>query len=169
MITKEDFPLACELLSLVEEFGVDEAERILDDRHQDDLRREQKSKREQMYQRLLSMAGGDAEILARVLFASGLESEKPPSESNGIPVPTGGRRPDKWGHDGAGKIMLYVLVNREIEKMKLEGIEKTPIRAAVARILEIPLKVQERNGNKIKICDYASRYSEAKQILKPSE
>ena len=117
------------------------------------------------YQALLSMAGGDTYRLSKMLYAFILDSSPAPLP-NTAPSKSSGRPADRWGRDGAGKLMLYFCIEDTMQKMRDEGITRPKIKDAAARLLEIPEQQRHRDVNMKKINDHASRYSEAKKILK---
>lgn len=151
--TLEDFNKSCDsLLDRYAELARLQAEAEADDQI------------EFHYQVLLSMAEGDTNRLSRMLYAFILDSSTaPPTTAASKPS---GRPADRWGRDGAGKLMLYFCIEDAMQKMRDEGITRPKIKDAAARWLEIPAQQRRRDVNMKKINDHASRYSEAKRILK---
>jgi hypothetical protein len=143
--------------------------KVLDDQHANDIdeqRRQRKAHEfETSYQRLLTGFGGDADRLARMLYAYSLEI-MPSGIEDGITNKKDGRPPDKWGRDGAGKWMFYYWIEQIRNGMRNEGTARPKIKDAVARYLKVPPQHRGRAGTEARIRDYAARYSEAKRILK---
>ena len=175
--TAEDIQLAEDLLALSRESPTledfDKSADLMVSSHKETLMAQSLSLRAQemanSYHRLLSAVGGDPNVLAKVLYAHIVETrfcthrarQPPKSKSNAT-----GRHPDKWGSDAAGKLMLYFCVEEIMQQMRAEGISRPKIRDAVARGLGITPRQRGRGNFEKKINDYASRYSEAKKILK---
>ncbi len=125
---------------------------------------------ETSFQELLSNKyKGDAEELARVLYkyyiklsVKGInirQSKLAPERKSG--------RPSIWGENGEHKLMLYEGVNRELQKMKLEGINSPKILAAIKRMNPYTgNKRAERNAYEALVKGLQSTYSEAKSLLK---
>jgi len=122
---------------------------------------------EESFQKYLEMAGGDFERLSRMFYAFTLDNCHPSTTTNmKVPATETGRPPDKWGRDQSAKLFLYVAVEEIMAQMRAAGIARPTIQDAVVRYLEIPKELRSRVSNKAKIRSYASRYSEAKKILK---
>ena len=172
--TREDLLLAQQLYKLAEEIGVEETALFLDTKYAAEMAEEhqnlRRDRREKKYQELLAAVDGDFEVLSRFFYSALLDSY---AEKGGTtPRPDkcrSGRKPNKWGADGAGKIMLFVIVEEELKKMRVEGIKRPKINDAIARCLNITTERRIRSSSVRAIRDYASRYSEAKKILKHSK
>jgi hypothetical protein len=174
-ITSEDIDLAKELLviwkqsSSADEFHqkvevLEATEKAIAEIEHQQLESEQFEK---SYQKLLFSAGGHADVLARELYRYALELL--PSDKNPLAVPatSSGRPPDRWGREGAGRVMLYFIVEDILNEMRKQGIQRPKIQDAIAQYLGIRPECRTRNAYRLRIHDYAARYSEAKKILKP--
>ncbi len=119
------------------------------------------------YKGLLASTGGDADVLAQVLYRELIDA-KNVNFNNASPavLSSTGRPPDKWGRDAAGKLMLFFCIEEAMQGMRAEGIPRPKIKNAIARTLKITQQQRKLESNIAKIDDYASRYSEAKKILK---
>jgi hypothetical protein len=152
--TKEEFQDACNAIA---------------NSHAETLLSTLKTSVEDDYQELLAAAGGDADVLARKLYAhilgTGVTEQRTANDKEPV-TKTSGRPPNKWGKDSMGKLVLYFCIEDKLQAMRAEGNPRPKIKDAVANVLNIPDQRRERPSNKAKISDYASRYSEVKGILK---
>lgn len=175
--TSDDIDLARELLALWNQSTTpadfDKSADLMVSSHKESLIAQSQSQRVEWmansYDRLLSEVGGDPSYLAKMLYMHIVEtrfcahraSQPAKSKSNAT-----GRPPDNWGRDAFGKLMLYFCVEDIMQQMRTEGISRPKIRDAVARGLGIAPRQRGRNSIEEQIKDHASRYSEAKKILK---
>lgn len=125
---------------------------------------------EKAFQELLTTKyEGNAEELARVLYkyfvklsASGTNKRQSELTQTGKPG-----RPPKWGENGEYKLMIYEGVERELKKMKEEGIKSPKILAALKRMNPHTGKTRaDKNKYETEIKVLQSTYSEAKSMLK---
>jgi len=117
---------------------------------------------EECYQQLLKKCGGNTELLARglfeLIFSHNSQSQTAFKKQN---IDTG-RPPVKWGEGGIGKLVIWELVNRELERMKNNGTVKPKIIDAIKRILNIN---ERRKDDLARMQQWQSAYSEANSMI----
>jgi hypothetical protein len=145
--------------------AVHDSERLRSSPIAEQRQREHANGIEAGYQRLLAGFGGDADCLARMLYSYALEL-MPNSVEDSSDYKQTGRPPDKWGRDGAGKWMLYFLIEQVRKEMREAGSKRPTIQDAIAQYLGVPPARRGRASVEAQIRDYAARYSEGKKILK---
>lgn len=172
----DDIALARELLKLRKQsptikdfYGAVDAIKASDDASMHAQHEARRSKRfESSYKKLLLATNGDADRLARKLYRKLIDATDTRTDTvSPSTSKANGRPPNKWGRDGAGKIMFYFCIEEIMQEMRAEGISRPKVKDAVARSLGIVQQQRHRASNVAKINDHASRYSEARKILKP--
>ncbi|MBP9229562.1 MAG: hypothetical protein KBF41_15955 [Azonexus sp.] len=172
--TSDDIDLASELLALWNQSATPadfyKSADLMVSRHKESLIAQSQAQRAEWmatsYHRLLSTVGGDASYLAKMLYMHIVETRFTAHRATRPRSPKSGRPPETWGSDGAGKLMLYFCVEEIMQQMRAEDIARPKIRDAIARGLGIARRQRGRVTIEKEIDDYASRYSEAKKILK---
>ena len=142
--------------------SLEKAAEIIDNEHTEKINRECESLLRESFQ-LLLQEYESAEQLAWVLYryfaalsVKGRDSRDKQNQEGKL------GRPTKWGEGSEGKLILYVSVNRELIKMKNEGVAKPKIIDAIKRILGVK---GTRRGERDEIKRMQSAYSEAKKLV----